>query len=232
MLSTLAGNLNRGMPEGRLFELSSVFRPAAAGELPEEPAALCVGAFGEDVDFYTVKRIALSLASAFGVECRTRAGGDAYYHPGRKAVVEAGDVRIAQMGEIHPDVAERFGIDRRVCVLEVDLERLMKLEARIYGVKELAKFPAVQRDLAVVVDEGAGAGDMLEAIERAGGRTLESAKLFDIYRGEQIGAEKKSVAYALTFRASDRTLTDSEIANAMDKILKQLEREFKAEIRK
>ncbi|NLF27952.1 MAG: phenylalanine--tRNA ligase subunit beta [Clostridiales bacterium] len=232
MLSTLAGNLNRGMPEGKLFELSSVFRPAEPGELPEEPAQLCVGAFGEGVDFYAVKRIALSLLAAFGVEGKARAGGDQYYHPGRKAIVEAGGGQIAQMGEIHPDVAERFGIDRRVYVLEVDLERLMKLETRIYGVKELAKFPAVQRDLAVVVDESAGAGEMLEAIERAGGRTLESARLFDIYRGERIGEGKKSVAYALSFRASDRTLTDAEIASAMEKILKQLEQEFSAEIRK
>ena len=96
----------------------------------------------------------------------------------------------------------------------------------------MPRFPAVSRDIAIVVKEAARAGDMLDCIEKAGGKTLEEARLFDVYRGEKLGKGKKSVAYALTFRAGDRTLTDAEIQASMDKILKALETNFGAEIRK
>jgi len=140
-------------------------------------------------------------------------------------------VKIAQIGEIHPDVAEKFDISSRVYVAEIDLDALKPLAKPLYGVKPLPKFPAVTRDIAVVVDEAVGVGTMLETIRKAGGKTLESVKLFDIYRGEKLGANKKSVAYAMAFRASDRTLTDEEIAGSMAKILKALEGEFGAELR-
>lgn len=117
-------------------------------------------------------------------------------------------------------------------MLEVDIAALSALAKPIYGVKELPRFPAVSRDIAIVVKESARAGDMLDCIQKAGGKTLEEARLFDVYRGEKLGAGKKSVAYALTFRAADRTLTDAEIQNSMDKILKALETGFGAEIRK
>ena len=97
--------------------------------------------------------------------------------------------------------------------------------------KPLPKYPAVTRDIALVVDEKVGVGTMLETIQKSGGKTLESASLFDIYRGEKLGADKKSVAYALSFRASDRTLTDEEIAGSMAKILKAVEAEYGAELR-
>ncbi len=114
---------------------------------------------------------------------------------------------------------------------EIDLDALMALEKPIYGVKPLPRFPAVTRDIALVVREDVGAGAMQDAIRKAAGKTLEDVKLFDIYRGEKLGADKKSVAYALSFRASDRTLTDEEIAGSMAKILKAVEAEFGAELR-
>lgn len=232
MLNTLAGNLHRGVAEAKLFELSNTFEPRAKGELPEEHPMLCVGMYGPDVDFYTVKEIGTWLAAAFGVDCKAEEGGEVYYHPGRRAVLTHDNERFAALGEIHPDVAARFDIDGRVYVLEVDLTALMAMAKPIYGVKELPRFPAVSRDIAIVVKEAARAGDMLDCIEKAGGRTLEEARLFDVYRGEKLGEGKKSVAYALTFRASDRTLTDAEIQASMDKILKALETSFGAEIRK
>ena len=232
MLSTLAGNLNRGISEGRVFEVSTAFRPQGAGELCEERTMLCVGAFGPDVDFYTVKKIAVWLLSAFGVKAEISAAGDPYYHPGRKAILQKDGEILAQFGEIHPDVAEKFDIDRRVYILEMPLDALMRSRTEIRGVRELPRFPSVTRDIAVVVDEAAGAGAMLEAIEKAAGRTLESAKLFDIYRGERLGAGKKSVAYSIVLRAPDRTLTDQEIQSTMEKVLKALQTQFGAEIRK
>ena len=232
MLNTVAANLNRGIPEGRLFELSKVFVPAdKPGELPEEKTALCVCAYGEGVDFYTIKNIVVWLLAKFGVTAAIAAEGDGYYHPGRKAVMSVDGEKLATLGEIHPDVAEAFDIGRRVYVAEVDLDRLMPLEKDFYGIKPLPKFPAVSRDIAVVVNERVGVGTMMDAIRASAGKLLEAARLFDIYRGEKLGSERKSVAFAITLRAPDRTLTDEEINAAMDKVLKALKTQFGAELR-
>ncbi len=232
MLNTVAANLNRNIPGGMLFELSKVFVPAEkAGELPAEKTALCIAAYGEGVDFYTVKNIVTWLLAKFGVQASIAAGGDSYYHPGRKAIMAVGDTRLATLGEIHPDVAEAFDIKGRVVVAEVDLDALRPMEKDFYGIKPLPKFPAVSRDIAVVVDEAVGAGTMMDAIRAAAGKLLEDAKLFDIYRGEKLGAQRKSVAFAITLRAPDRTLTDEEINAAMEKVLKALSEKFGAELR-
>ena len=232
MLNTVAANLNRNIPGGMLFELSKVFVPAEkAGELPAEKTALCIAAYGEGVDFYTVKNIVTWLLAKFGVQASIAAGGDSYYHPGRKAIMAVGSTRLAALGEIHPDVAEAFDIKGRVVVAEVDLDALRPLEKDFYGIKPLPKFPAVSRDIAVVVDEAVGAGTMMDAIRAAAGKLLEDAKLFDIYRGEKLGAQRKSVAFAITLRAPDRTLTDEEINAAMEKVLKALSEKFGAELR-
>ena len=231
MLNTVAANLNRGNAEGGLFEVSRVFVPAEnSGDLPTEKNALCIAVFGGEADFYTIKNIVVWLLAKFGVTARITAEGDGYYHPGRKAVMRAGETKLAALGEIHPDVAARFDIGRRVYVAEVDLDALMPLEQDFYGIKPLPKFPAVSRDIAVVVDEAVGAGAMMDAIRKAAQKTLEDVKLFDIYRGEKLGAGRKSVAYAITLRAPDRTLTDEEINATMDKVLKAL-KEFGAELR-
>lgn len=231
MLNTIASNLNRGIAEVKLFELSKTFQPAEnAGELPAERNALCIGMTGADVDFYAIKNVVVWLMQQFGVTPDIEAAGDSYYHPGRKAVLKAGRNVLATIGEIHPDVAERFEIEKRVYVAEVDLDALRPLDKPFYGVKPLPKFPAVTRDIALVVDESVGAGTMMDTIRKAA-KNLEDVKLFDIYRGDKLGANKKSVAYSLVFRASDRTLTDQEIASAMEKILKALSENHQAEIR-
>jgi phenylalanyl-tRNA synthetase beta chain len=233
MLDVIAANVNRGNGAGKLFEISHAFKPTAEGDLPEEKLTLCLGMYGEGGDFYAVKNPVEWLLGAFGVKADIEATGDPYYHPGRKAVLRAKNADIAQLGEVHPDVSARFGLDDvRVYVAEVDLDALMALEVSIYGIKELPKYPAVSRDLALVVDEAEGAGAVLEAIRKAGGRILEDVTLFDVYRDPRLGESKKSLAYAITFRAADRTLTDAEIGTAMEKVLKAVEKEFGAEIRK
>ncbi|MBE5773490.1 MAG: phenylalanine--tRNA ligase subunit beta [Clostridiales bacterium] len=232
MLNTVANNMNRGNNEGKLFELSKVFVPAEiAGELPTEKYVLCLSAFGEGVDFYTIKNIVVWLLAKFGVSASIEAAGDSYYHPGRKAVLSADGVKLATIGEIHPDIAENFDISRRVYVAEIDMDAIRPMEKDFYGVKPLPKFPAVSRDIAVVVDETVGAGTMMDTIRKVAVKTLEDVRLFDIYRGEKLGANKKSVAYAMTFRAADRTLTEEEITSIMNKILKALSENHDAEIR-
>ena len=231
MLNTVSANLSRGIAEGRLFELSKTFEPAhEAGLLPKERNMLSIAMFGSDVDFYSIKNAVVWLLAKFGVQAEITAAGDGYYHPGRKAEIHADGARIAALGEIHPDVAEKFDINGRVYLAEVDLDALRPLEKPFYGVKPLPKFPAVTRDIALVADEAVGAGTMMDVIRKSA-RNLEDVKLFDIYRGDQLGAGRKSVAYSITFRAPDRTLTDEEIVSAMNKILKALKEECGAEIR-
>ena len=214
MLSTLAMNLHRGNAEARMFETAPIFLPRQAGELPEERLSLCIGMYGETVDFFALKQVVEELLFVFGVSLKIEKGADGYYHPGRSAHYGT----IAQLGEIHPDVAEKFEIPRRVYVAEVNLAELGAQETPIGAVHELPRFPAVTRDIALVAEEAVPAGDLLDAIVSAGGKHLEEVRLFDQYRGEPLGLGKKSLAFALSFRASDRTLTDEEIAASMEKI--------------
>ncbi len=233
MLSTLSTNINRGNASGKLFELAPVFMKRGAHELPDEHRMLCLGMYGENVDFYALKDAVCCLAAVFGLKLRALSGGDGYYHPGRKALLMDGDTRICQMGEIHPDVAVTFGIEKtRVYVAELDMNALMATRREIPPVKALPRFPAVSRDLALVVDESVGVGPLMETIQNAAGKTLEDIKLFDIYRGIQLGIGRKSVAFALTFRAADRTMTEADITVAMNKVLSACEKEHGAQIRK
>lgn len=231
MLNTLAINTSRSNPAMKTFEVGPAFLKAGEGELPTEKLTLTLGMYGEDVDFFSMKNALYSLCQTFGVRPVTVAGGEGFFHPGRKALLTVKGQTICQFGEIHPDVMEAFGISRRVYVAELDLAALKAAEAPVVQVRAMPKFPAVSRDIALVVDESVGAGPMMDAIEKAGGKTLEGVKLFDIYRGAQLGENRKSVAFAITFRASDRTLTDSEINASMEKILKACETQFGAVIR-
>ena len=231
MLNTLSININRSNAAMKTFEIGPSFKKNSEGELPTESLKLAVGMYGDDVDFFSLKSVLYALCQTFGVRPGTVAGGECYFHPGRKAMLTVNGETIAQFGEIHPDVMEKFGITRRVYVAELDLAALKAAETGISGVKSTPKFPAVSRDIALVCDESVGAGPLMECIEKSAGKTLEGVKLFDIYRGAQLGENKKSVAFAITFRASDRTLTENEINSAMEKILKNCEKEFGAVIR-
>ena len=232
MLNTLALNINRGNPDGRLFEAAPVFaegktETTAATEIP----SLCLGLYGEKADFYALRDAVVCLLGQFGIKPAVSAGGDGYYHPGRKAVLTAGNADVAQVGEIHPDIAEAFDISGRVYVAEVRLDLIPALARPIPAVQPLPRFPAVTRDIALVMDEAVEVGPVMDAIAKAGGKLIEEVHLFDIYRGEKLGADKKSVAFALSFRAADRTLTDAEILAAMDKILAACAENFGAELR-
>lgn len=233
LLNTLSLNLARGNAEGRLFEAAPVFFEGKTETTPAtEKIALSVGLYGENADFYALRDAIVCLLGQFGIRASVSAGGDNYYHPGRKAVLTCGDKVIAQVGEIHPDVAEAFEIETRVYVAEVNLFLIPELQQPIPAVRPLPRFPAVTRDIALVMNESVEAGPLMDAIRRAGGKLLEDVTLFDIYRGEKLGADKKSIAFALSFRAADRTLTDAEINAALDKILTACARDFGAELRR
>ena len=232
MLTSLSTNINRSNVKAKLFELSTAFKKRGAGELPEEQRVLCVGLYGDQVDFYAVKDMAMCLLQVFGIDARAERGGDGYYHPGRKAILKAGDAILGQLGEVHPDVAERFDIeDRRVYLLELSVHAISDAQIPMLSVVPLPKFPSVSRDLALVMDESTGVGPLMDQIRESAGKLIEDVQLFDIYRGTQLGEAKKSVAFSLTFRAPDRTLTEEEIGKAVSRVLKDCEEKCGARIR-
>lgn len=231
MLSNMAFNLSRSTQEMKLFEVSSVFLKQGPGELANEKQMLCIGMTGGDVDFYALRDAVYAVLERYGVKPSISAGGDEYYHPGRKATVSVRNQVIAQLGEIHPDYAEQFDISMRVYAAEIDLAALGKMKTAQPKVKALPKFPAVTRDLALVMKEDVNVGPVMDAIRKAAGRELEHVELFDIYRGVQLGLGKKSVAFSLTFRAADRTMNEEDISKAMNRILDVCKKHFNAELR-
>ncbi|MDO4548062.1 MAG: phenylalanine--tRNA ligase subunit beta [Clostridia bacterium] len=232
MLNTLSTNINRGNPEGRLFELSQVFIPAQANELPNEKTTVCLGMYGDKTDFYSIKDACCCLLATFGIEAKVVPGRREVFHPGRKAILTADGVEIGSLGEIHPDVAEAFGIEgTRVYAAQLDVAAVMAASKPLSDVRPLPKFPSVNRDLALVMDKGVCAGPVMDAMKKAGGKTLESIALFDIYTGAQVGLDNKSLAFTLNFRAMDRTLTEAEVNKSIDSILDAVSKQFGAKLR-
>ncbi len=222
MLNTLSFNMNHGVETARLYEAAAVFdhhKPTDEG-LPTETQTLCLGAYGEGIDFYSVRGALEALLRAEGVRYAVEPGADAYYHPGRSARLTCGGETLAQLGEAHPDVREAYDLPKRAVMAELNLNLLLSLSTPMGELKPLPRFPSVARDLALAMDERVPVGPLMAAMKKAAGSLLESIRMFDVYRGAQVGLSKKSVAFTLTFRAPDRTLTEPEIAKAMEKVRK------------
>ena len=238
MLKSLSTNYNRNNPEAALFELSFVYIPAAGKELPDERETLTIGMYGETSDFYQLKGIMEELLEAMGIreyEFRPE-NEEAGFHPGRTARLLVKNknnemVNAGILGEIHPDVAENYECPNRTYVATADVAVLIDASTTEKQYRPLPKFPAITRDLAVVVDAELYVAQMLQTIKQKGGEYLEEVNIFDVYRGTQVPDGKKSVAFSLSFRASDRTLKDEDVNIAMDRILKGLEKEFGAQRR-
>ena len=224
MLTVLATNYSRKIPAVRFFELGKRF---IADSLPldKQPAelpVLCIGLYGEGEDFFTLKGLVEETFAAFGVTPEYERAAEPYLHPGRQAAAKVDGQALAVFGELHPDTAERYGIGARAYVAEVHLEALYAAKQPIPHYQPLPRFPAVERDLALLCDEEMPVAEIEKTIRGHAGRYLESVTLFDVYQGAQIEAGKKSVAYALTFRSPQGTLTDQEIDAALQKIFKNL----------
>jgi len=233
VLGTVSLNQSRNNETAMLFEMASVFCAAERkdGELPHEQPMLCIGAYGQKVDFYLIRDIVLDMLARFGVACDVIPGAQPYHHPGRAAKLMVGDQCIGSVAELHPDTMKSFEISKRTILAEVDLELLAQLRTSMGHVHSLPKFPAVTRDIALVMDEKVTVGSVLTAIRKAGGALLESASMFDIYRGAQLGEGKKSVAFSLVFRNPDRTLSDDDVNPVMKKILTVCEKDCQAMLR-
>ncbi len=233
MMRTLAFNQNHSTETAFLCEMAAVFdhhHPTEEG-LPTETQTLCLGAYGPNVDFFTVRGALEAILRMCGITCEVEAGGDCYYHPGRKALLTRGGTLFAQLGEVHPAVRENFDMPKRAVVAELNLQTLLTYAKPMGEMKPLPRFPAMQRDLALVMEERVNVGPLMADMRKAAGKLLESIQMFDVYRGAQIGAGNKSVAFSLIFRAPDRTLTDDEVAKAMDKVRKVCADKYGANIR-
>ena len=171
------------------------------------------------------------LLNREGVAFDIQAQGEPYLHPGRSAVISGSKGQIATVGEVHPATAESFGMTEKAYIAEIDLEALYACAQPMDKVEDLPRMPAVSRDIALVLPEAQELLPVLNAVRRAGGVMLEDVQLFDVYRGAQLGEGKKSAAFSLTFRSTDHTLLEAEIAALMDKVQRSCKVQFAAEIR-
>lgn len=236
MLNVLATNYNRRNENVRLYELGKTYVPKALPlkDYPVEAEFLTIGAYG-DTDFFDIKGIVETLLNRLGIVDGYTYEADIelpFLHPGRRAKIMYNDMELGYLGEVHPDTAEQYDLGERNYIGLVNIENLTKIAKLTREYEPVAKYPAMHRDLALLVKEDILVGQIEFYIRQRGGQMLESYKLFDVYQGEQIEEGYKSVAYALTFRAKDHTLSEKEVTKAMDKILKGLEFELGVTLRK
>ena len=225
MLNILSINYNRKIDSVRYFELSKIFKAKSLPitEQPYEIPSICMGIYGKDESFFTIKGIVEDVYSAFGMSVKYEASSENYLHPGRQANVIMNDSVIATFGELHPTVAQKFGIEDKVYVAEINMEPIYNFERKPIIYKPLPKYPAVTRDLSLLCDKELPVGTINDAIVKGSGAVLEKIDLFDVYEGAQIPEGKKSVSYSITLRSADATLTDEQVEKIMEKVLKLLE---------
>ena len=219
MLEILSRNYNFRNDAVRLYELGRVYYKRADG-LADEPKVLALGAYGGDVDFYRLKGAVEAVLSALRIEDArfTADKTNPSYHPGRCAVVTAGDTVLGVFGQIHPSVAANYGIGEEVCCAELRFDALLASRGPAPVYTPLPRFPAATRDLSLVCAEGVTVGALTDAIRSGGGAYLESVRFVEVYRGKPIAEGKKSVTFSLTFRAEDQTLTVEQVDRAMKAI--------------
>ena len=244
MMQILAGNNNKKNQNVKLFDISRNYKnidnQVEKGEVPLQENILTIGMYGEDVDFYTLKGLVENILEVVNINRYDieREITNESYHPGRCANLKVGIDTIATFGEVHPEVLMNYEINKRVYLAEINITKIVKYSKANKKYTEVPKFPAAERDIAVIVDEGVQVGDIEKAITKKckkllkGQKGLEELKLFDIYRDERIGENKKSVAYSLIFRDKTKSLSDDEINPVMEEITKELEEKFGAELRK
>lgn len=227
MLTSLATNYNRRNKNVRLYELGNIYLPKALPltELPEERMQFTLGMYG-DGDFFSMKGVVEEFFEKVGLhkkEIYDPGSGKPYLHPGRQANILYDGVVVGYLGEVHPDVADTYGIGTKAYVAVIDMPEVTERATFERKYKGIARFPAVTRDISMVMPKEILAGQVEEVIEKKGGAYLESYGLFDLYEGRQIKEGYKSMAYSIVFRAKDKTLEDAEVTKAMDKILGALE---------
>ena len=232
MLEILTRNYNYRNKAAYLYEIGRVYFKRPDGTA-DEPKIVSLGAYGADVDFFTVKGWVETLISDLGA-AKPRFAAEkenASYHPGRCAKVYVGDTCIGVFGQIHPAVAANYGVDAEFYCAELSFDALCAVKGADPEYVPLPKFPSVTRDIAVVCDQSIPVGDLSDCILASGGQYLKDCTLFDVYTGHHIIEGKKSVAFSLTMRSDDQTLTVEHADETVKAVLKALEEKFGAFIR-
>ena len=233
MLGVLSTNLSRRNMEAKLYEMATVYKKQPGKMLADERTVLTLGAYGGNVDFFALKgAVEALLCAARTPDVRFTADTEtAAFHPGRCAAVWSGDTRLGTLGQIHPDVCAAYGLDGATYCAEIDVVLLHDLEGAEPVYTPLPRFPAITRDIAVVCDAAVPVGELTECIRKAEKNVLRGVKLFDVYTGVGIPEGKKSVAFSLTLRSDDGTLTDDHAEEAVRAVLDALRENFGAVIR-
>ncbi len=227
MLTSLATNYNRRNKDVRLYELGNIYLPKALPltELPEERMQFTLGMYG-DCDFFDMKGVVEEFFESIGMHKKAvydpKAGRN-YLHPGRQADIYYEDAPVGYLGEVHPEVCDNYDMKTRAYVAVLDIPAILPHATFDRKYEGIAKYPAVLRDISMVVPKEVMAGQIEAVIAQRGGKILEDYQLFDIYEGSQIKEGFKSMAYSITFRAKDRTLEEADVTGAMKKILNGLE---------
>lgn len=238
MMQTLATNANKKNSSAKLFDISKSYKninnEVENGEVPLQENILTIGMYGDDIDFYTVKGLIENVLETSSINRYdiVRETENESYHTGRCANIKVGIDVIATIGEVHPEVLDNYGIEKRAYLAEVNLSKITKYSKVNKKYVEVPKFPAVERDIAIIVDEKVEVGQIEKIITKKAKKLLEKMQLFDIYRNEKLGENKKSVAYSLIFRDKNRTLSDDEINVVMENIISELQKMLNAKLRK
>lgn len=233
MMEVVQRNSNRGVDDAKLYEVGSIFIPKdqPVTEEPYEKLKLCIGMYGK-YDFYDLKGIVEGVLTRLGITVSLKAVTDnPAFHPGRTAAMYINNDCIGIYGEASMQVLANYGLDHKVFLAEIDVEKLLEYKDTNWKYEALPKYPAMVRDIAVIVKEEVLAGDMMEVISAANPYLIESVELFDVYKGEHIEEGYKSCAFSVTYRNKERTLKDKEVENIHNKILSDLEKKFDAKLR-
>ncbi len=235
ILSSLATNYNRRNESAGLFEIGKVYLPKALPitELPDEISTLTIGMYGK-MDFYDIKGIVERLFEVLGMSDKVEYITEkniTWMHPTRTASICINNKQFGYVGELHPQIATNYGIGTKVYLSVIDMPALIEYADLVKEYQPLPKFPAVTRDIAMVVKETVTVKEIEKVIQKHAGQYLESITLFDVYQGKQIEKGLKSVAYSITFRATDKTLVDQDVTEAMKEIVDSLSNELQAQLR-
>lgn len=235
MMNLLSNNINKGIGSMYAYEIGSIFlaKELPVKELPEERKMVSLGLYGDDVDFYFLKDIVETMLKELGIKELTyaREEDNNIYHSGRTANILVNEEVLGTIGEIHPDLSENYDVDERIYIGSLDFEKIIELTNLERKHKDLPKYPAMTRDIALTLDEEVMVGDIEDVILKHGEEIIEGIELFDIYRGDQIEKGKKSVAFSIIYRSYERTLTDNEINTIQELIINDLESSFDAKLR-
>lgn len=232
MLGVIETNYKRKVSEGRFFEISYAYIPMEGDLLPDEKKTLTIGLYG-NTDFYHLKGIVEQLFAQMNIHNVdfSPERNLIYFHPGKTARILFGDKIVGYIGAIHPETADNFDCPADTYIAVLDVKSIINAADMVRQYKALPKYPAVERDIAVLVKEEVMARDIEAVLKKNGGNILEDIRIFDVYKGEQVPEGMKSMAYTLTFRAFDRTLVDDDVNKVMEKILNGLKNAFGATLR-